>query len=232
MNKEEAKIILKKSINNLFKRQEVVRKQELEKDVIFLITYEILKQRKKDIANSKNMMDIVGGFSNSMNEIIPVSAAFTEAAKEFYPKQYDVLPAMAAMEIQNIIFEDNAWDVLREYFLSKHGYDIDENLIEEGGFHKFSMISKRQIVNNSRIMNENIEVKIAFIETYKIIVTVGAIINKISGNLLSEDDFYNLEYDNNQSDYKFIIHYDNSFRISSFDTINKVDNKKIEYFEV
>jgi hypothetical protein len=81
-------------------------------------------------------------------------------------------------------------------------------------------------------MNENIEVKIAFIETYKIIVTVGAIINKISGNLLSEDDFYNLEYDNNQSDYKFIIHYDNSFRISSFDTINKVDNKKIEYFEV
>lgn len=233
MTKDEAKTILTESVNNIFKRQGNMTTQELEKEVIYQGCYEILKNRKKKTASSGgDLMSMFGAFSDSAQDIVPVSKAFSEAAMELFPDNYDYSHAIIATEgIKNNIFEDNMWVVLREYFLDKHGRDIDDNLVAEGGGPTFVLNSKRQVENDSTSINDSVEVKIVFVGTHKIIVTVSTDINNVTGTLTSEDDMYNLDYSTDNGDYNFIIRYDKSFHPASFVVINQRDGRTVEYFE-
>lgn len=232
MTKEQAKKILSESVNNIINRQGNMTTRELEKEVIYQGCYEILKNRKKKTASSSGeIMNMFGAFSDSMLEIVPVSKAFSEAAMELSPNNYDYSHAIIATEgIKNNIFEDNMWDILKEYFLDKHGHNIDDILVTEGGAPTFILNSIRQVENESKTTNDSVAVKIVFVGTDKIIVTLGSDINNITGILTSEDDMYNLEYVTDNDEYKFIIRYDKSFHPVSFVVINQRKDITVEYF--
>jgi len=232
MTKEQAKKILSESVNNILNQQSQMTTRELEKEVIYQGCYEILKNRKKKTASGGDLMSMFGAFSKSTQDIIPVSKAFSEAAMELFPKNFDHSHAIIATEgIKNNIFEDNMWDVLREYFLDKHGQDIEDNLVVEGGGPTFILNSRRQVENENTQTNENVEVKIVFVGTHKIIVTVGINIKNITGTLTNEDDMYNLEYVTDNDEFIFIIRYNKSFQPRSFVVINKKNDIQVEYFD-
>lgn len=230
--KEEAKENLKKSIDSLYIHQSNITDRELEKEVIYWCCYEIIKKRKKKTSVLTDDLQIFNSFRDSILDIAPISKVYTEAAMELFPNNYDFASAIMATEaIKNNIFEDNMWDILKDYFLKKHGFDIDYSLFEEGGVRKFNMRSLRQIENTNRTINNIIDITICFIDEERIFITVCEEIKEMAVLIRNEEDWYNLEYKHESEVYKFIIRYNESFNPSSFVVINQKNNRIVEYFE-
>jgi len=229
-SKTEAKEKLRKSLNNLYNRQGVINARELEKEVIYMCCYEVIKIRKKKTSVDSDLLLVSRSFNDSLLDIVPISIAYSEAAVELFPNVYNPTNVIIVTEaIKNNIFEDNMWNILKDCYLEKHGYDIDYALFEEGGVPKFKMKSLRQIDNINRTLNENIDITISFIGEDRIFVTVGEEFKELAVNI-SMEDMSNLEYKNINERYKFIIRYDESFNPSSFVVINQQDNRMIEYY--
>lgn len=230
--KEEAKENLKKSIDSLNIHQSNITDIELEKEVIYWCCYEIIKKRKKKTSGLTDDLQIFNSFRDSILDIAPISKVYTEAAMELFPNNYDIASAIIATEaVKNNIFEDNMWDILKDYFLKNHGFDIDYSLFEEGGVRKFNMKSLRQIENTNRTINNIIDITICFIDDERIFITVGEEIKEMAVLIKNEEDWYNLTYKHESEVYKFIIRYNESFNPSSFVVINQKNNRMVEYFE-
>jgi len=230
ITKEEARENLNKSLKNLYSRQGNITARELEKEVIYMCCYEIIKKRKKKTSVITDMSLMEKSFNDSLLDIVPVSNVYAEAATELFPKDYDHTNIIIVTEaVKNNIFEDNMWDILRDYYLVKHGYDIDYALFEDGGVPVFKMRSLKQIENINRILYDRIDITISFIDEKRIFVTIDNKINEVATNIRDRGDWYNIEYEN--ENYKYIIRYDESFNPSSFVAIKSQDHHRVEYFE-
>ncbi|MDD2987287.1 hypothetical protein [Flavobacterium sp.] len=132
MEKEKALSILKESLIDFSEKQKKLTIADLQNEVMNLVCLEILKKRKN---NSTDLEKMVYAFNDFVMDIVPFSRAFTAAAQELFPIEYDISKTIFAIEaIKTNLLLDNSWELLREYFIEKHEHDINDDLNSDNNF--------------------------------------------------------------------------------------------------
>jgi len=95
MEKEKALSILKESLIDFSEKQKKLTIADLQNEVMNLVCLEILKKRKN---NSTDLEKMIYAFNDLVLDIAPFSRAFTAAAQELFPKEYDISKTIFAIE--------------------------------------------------------------------------------------------------------------------------------------
>lgn len=124
-----AATILGNSVNDFIDRNGTINKLELLNEITNNICLYILSNsREKSLgANSIESMFMSMLKDAAENSYIETTNIFTSAAMDLFPSTYTKKETLITlMDVQEKLGEDNGWENLQQYFLKKHGFDIED----------------------------------------------------------------------------------------------------------
>ncbi|MDY3521946.1 hypothetical protein PG614_09925 [Riemerella anatipestifer] len=231
MDKHKAKQHLIQSITNLQQRRGNITVADLETEVINNTCLFVLKNQKEKMRQGKTIEEMFLGALNSIQDFIPITSAFTEAAMELFPGQYTERHAMmATMGVQQNIAWEGMWDFLRDYFQKNHGIRIDDTETEASIFYS---TKHKRYENGSLVSESEVErtINLNFIDNnQELVVSIEPSLSPKKSHLISNDG-NTLKYKGYDPDYLFTVSFDDFEEVEQFILEMPNRNLKIVYFE-
>jgi hypothetical protein len=214
MNKDSAKIILAKSLENLHKRKGGITIENVDAEVINLACYEILKNRRT---------------GKIVNESL-IAEAFTSAGQELIKEYTSERATIGSFGILQNVEWEGMWDFLRNYFNKNHALSIDGIELENVTF--YSTIHRRY-EHNELVTESQAErvVNLVFTNNRKeVLISVEPTLSAKAANLTSTNSNISI-YNGTDPDYRFTIEFDQFSEISQFTMELLPRELKIIYLE-
>ena len=229
MDRATAYAILKESIINLQHRRGQITLSDVEAEVINNACLAILRRRREITNNASNIEDIFKGVISSVQEVVPYTQAFTEAAALLFSDYRDKEAVTAIMGIQQNVAWEGMWDYLRDYFQKNHGLSIDT--IETTSTIFYSTSHKRY-ENGVLVADSKADrtINISFIEDREIIVSIEPSLSPKNGYLIDQTGNQK-KFKGHDPDYLFIVNMDSFDEVESFILEMPNRNLRIHYFE-
>jgi len=214
MNKDTAKTILAKSLQNLNKRKGSISLENVDAEVINLACFEILKNRRAGKISNESL----------------IADAFTSAAQELFKEYTSDRAVIGSFGILQNIEWEGMWDFLRNYFNKNHALIIDGIELENITF--YSTVHRRyesdEIVSESpaeRVVN------LVFTNNRKdVLVSVEPTLSAKAANLASTNSNVSI-YNGVDPDYRFTIEFDLFGEVDKFTMELLPRELKIIYLE-
>lgn len=199
MNKDNAKILLAKSLQNLQGRKGNITLDNVDAEVINLACLEILKNRR----------------SGKQTDEVSICEAFTSAGQELIKEYKSDRATIGSFGIMQNIEWEGMWDFLRNYFQKNHGLSIDGVEVENLTF--YSTVHRR--FENEQLVTESPAervVNLAFSDNRKeVLVSVEPTLSPKPANLKEKNSNVSV-YHGVDPDYRFTVEFDSFGEVQKF----------------
>lgn len=215
MDKNTAKNILGKGLQNIQNREGQLTLQDVEGEAINQACRYII-QNYSDQIESVHDINQIGSVIMNNAQFQPIALKFIDAATELFPNDYGDDERKAAFSgIYSNISWAGMWDFLRDYFQKKHGEAIDD--VESEPMIFYSKKHKRY-ENGSQVSESEVErnVNLNFFNNQsEVIVSIEPTLSAKKGFLISNTN-NTLIYNGADPDYRFIIRHDKYDEVEEF----------------
>ncbi len=222
MNINEAKDIIKLSVENLIRRKGQILGEQLEAEIINSACLYILKKYSQNIKQVAQT-DLIMNYLQDNLSFQPIAKCFTQAALQLFPNNYnsDLAEYANITIIQNITWS-GMYDFLKKYYNDNHGREIDDNATN-----KIIFISSRHTRHENGIISSSIihrRIELTFSnEGKKLFIEIIPTISPKTAYLVY-DTTNKRKYKGDDPDFEFILNINSKLEIEEI-TMYRLDKK-------